>query len=211
MIWTVNGSDVDKAVVTSIYKQDKNIAKGFNRRETVLTANCDLDLTEAYVDSRTADMVDKLQVGFRLVDPTMYGSAFTIGDKVTVMKGGAGYDRRIIEVNKSYSAGKRDITVQLGDIPAKKYFEKTTGDLSSRADDVKELALENAVTKKTVSETCAHTFFSDTDPALNSANNVEPGDLWFRVEGGMGVNPIDPIVIELYRRVILPDASGGGE
>ena len=211
VIWTVNGSDVDRAVVTSIYKQDRNIARGFNRRETVLTANCDLDLTEAYVDSRTVDMVDKTQLGMKLVDPTMYGSAFTIGDKVTVMKGGAGYDRRVIEVHKSYSAQKRDIDVQLGDIPAKKFFDKTSGDLSSRADDVKELALENAATKKTVSETCVHTFFSGSDPTLDPANTVEVNDVWFKVVGGIGANPFDPVVIEIYQRVMLPDAEAESE
>lgn len=175
VIWTVNGTDTDKAVVTSIYKQDPNLAKGFNRRETVLTANCDLDLTESYVDSRTADMVDKLQVSLKLVDSTMYGSAFLVGDKVTVMKGGTAYDRRIIQADKSYSAEKRDVTIQLGDIPTKKYFEKTTGDLSSRADDVKELALENAATKKTVVDNKApHIYFSGTIPNFPYFDVTQP-------------------------------------
>lgn len=207
VIWTVNGSDVDKAVVTAIYKQDQNIARGFNRREAVLTANCDLDLTEAYVETRTADMIDKTQVGFKLVDPTMYGRKFWLGDKVTVMKNGSPYDRRIIQVDKSYKAGQRDVSVQLGDIPVKKFFEKQSGDLNSRADDVKELALENAATKKTVSETCVHTFFSGEDPVNDPANSVEVNDIWFKVVRAIGSNPFDPVIVEVYKRVILPDAS----
>lgn len=211
VIWTVNGSDVDKAVVTSIYKEDQGVAYGFNRRETVLTANCDLDLTEAYVDTRTADMVNKMQVSLKLTDSTMYGRSFFVGDKVTIMKGGVAYDRRIIQADKNYTVGKREVSIQLGDIPTKKFFDKTSGDLNSRADDVKELALESAATKKTVSETCVHTFFSGEDPANNPANSVEVNDIWFKVVRSIGGNPFEPVVIEVYKRVILPDADNENE
>lgn len=208
VIWTVNGSDTDSAVVTSIYKEQETWrTSGFNRRETVLTANCDLDLTEAYVDSRTADMVDKTQLGMKLVDPTMYGHAFYVGDKVTIMKNGTAYNRRVIEAHKSYSAGNRSVDIQLGDIPTQKFFDKTSGDLNSRADDVKELALENAATKKTVSETCVHTFFSTSDPTEEPNSNVNVGDIWFKLVRGVGFNPFDPVVIEIYKRVMLPEAD----
>ena len=183
VIWTVNGSDTDKAVVTSIYKsKDSDMTSGFNRRETVLTANCDIDLTESYVDTKTADMIDKFQIDFTLVDPTMYGKRFSIGDKVTVIKNGVSYDRRVIEVGKSYSSGKRTISVKLGDIPAKKFFGKTSDSLSSRADDVKELALENASTKKKSAEIFGNTIYSFADPFdLNIM--ATPGMYWARLEG----------------------------
>lgn len=215
VIWTVNGSDVDKAVVTSIYKQDRSVARGFARRETVMTANCDIDLTEVYVESRTADMVDKMQVSLRLVDPAMYGSAFTIGDKVTVMKNGVGYDRRIIEVQKSYTAGEKNVSIQLGDIPAKKFFDRTSGDLSSRADDVKELALENAATKKTVADgTSSRIHFYVGDPSLKNhfagteQFDAKEGDICFALENEHGYcASTDSIVVSVYRYVLKPDPS----
>ncbi|MCM1335449.1 MAG: bacterial Ig-like domain-containing protein [Bacteroides sp.] len=219
VIWTVNGSDVDKAVVTSIYKQDRSVARGFARRETVMTANCDIDLTELYVESRSADMVDKMQVSLRLADPTMYGSTFTIGDKVTVMKGGVGYDRRIIEVQKSYTSGEKSVAIQLGDIPAKKFFDRTSGDLSSRADDVKELALENAATKKTAADGASpRIHFCFGDPNLKSRFaeevriNAKEGDLCFALENEQGAySSTDAFVVSIYRYALNPDLSDEDE
>lgn len=197
VIWTVNGSDVDKAVVTSIYKsKDSDMTSGFNRRETVITANCDLDLTESYVETKTADMIDKMQIGFTLVDPSMYGSRFLVGDKVTVMKNGTAYDRRVIEVDKSYSSGKRSVSVQLGDIPAKKFFDRTSDSLNSRADDVKELALENASTKKGASQSINNVIYSGIDP-LDEGVTVTPGMYWAKLDAY-------DFVEEIFQLVSIP-------
>lgn len=205
VIWTVNGNDADGAVVTSIYKSDETEQiSGFKRRETVLTANCDLDLTEAYVDTKTTDMVDKLQVGFVLADPSLYGTLFNIGDKVTAIQRGIAYDRRIIEVHKSYNGEKKAIRVQLGDIPAKKYFDRTSTDLSNRADDVKELALETAKVKQETAEIKHNTFYDSQDPTIDPNNTVEVGDIWFNYDSNRFIQGI-------YRYELLVDVAPESE
>lgn len=213
VIWTVNGSDTDKAVVTSIYKGDQYQTSGFYRRETVLTANCDIDLTEKYVDSKTADMVDKTQMSFELVDPTLYGRKFNIGDKVTLIKDGREYDKRVIEVVKSYNAQKRTVTASLGDIPTKKYAERTAADLNSRADDVKELALENAATKKSlVDDMPPSVMFCIGSPTMlghfegQTPLVAKEGDICFSVDCSAHSFPVSgPFIIAVYKYTKLPD------
>ena len=146
-VWTVNGNGVDDSVVMAIYKTD---AAGFMRRETVLTANCDIDLTEMYVKANTTEMVDKETHSFVLADYTVYGKGFNVGDKVSVIKDGALIDQRILSANKEYSAESKKVIVEIGDIPEKKVIQKTSTSLGQRADDVKELALESAKLKKEI-------------------------------------------------------------
>ena len=192
VIWTINGSDEEKAVVTAIYKtQDPDEKSGFMRRETVMTASCDIDLVESYVESKTTEMVDKIEVKFTLADPLMYGRAFLCGDKVTVMKNGIGHDRRVIEVVKSYSAGKRSVDVQLGDIPVKKPFERVSYNFSCNADTLKEIALETGSIKNKQYKS----FYSVTDPTLDANNNVQIGDRWIKID-----NDNDQNIETEYRR-----------
>lgn len=146
-VWTVNGNGIDDSVVMAIYKTD---AAGFMRRETVLTANCDIDLTEMYVKANTTEMVDKETHSFVLADYTVYGNGFNVGDKVSVIKDGALIDQRILSANKEYSAESKKVIVEIGDIPEKKVIQKTSASLGQRADDVKELALESAKLKKEI-------------------------------------------------------------
>ena len=174
-VWTVNGSDVDGAIVTSVYKSDD---AGFMRREAVMTANCDLDLIEKYVSSQTGEMVDKETLKFTLADHTVYGKEFNVGDKVSAIKNSEMLDKRVLSANKEYSAGSMKVNVEIGDIPEKKLLNKTGANLSQRADDVKELALENAKLKKEVESSTggvgefldeAHTAERFNDYTLNSS------------------------------------------
>lgn len=192
VIWTVNGSDVEKAVVTSVVTTaDQDEASGFLRREAVMTASCDQDLVESYVKSKSTDMVNKSELKFELADPQMYGSMFEVGDKVSVMESGVIYDKRVMEVIKNYSAGKRAIDVQIADIPVKKYFERNAAVMSARADDVKELALETANVKNRQYKT----LYAVTDPCNDENVTVNIGDHWVKID-----NENDRNIVTEYRR-----------
>ena len=193
VVWTVNGGDDEKAVVTAIYKSS---VSGFDRREAVMTASCDLDLTESYVKSNSADMTDKTQLEFQLIDPEMYGKVFFVGDKVSVIESGQVKDMRVIEVNKSYSGNERNVSVKLGDIPVKKPFERVAVNLAKRSDDVKELALETASVKNKQYAT----YYTPYDPAdtslqANDGITVYPGDYWAKLKSSS-----DDTIIARYRR-----------
>lgn len=172
VIWVINGNDSDTAVVTSIYKESGDDICSFLRRESVLTANCDIDLTELYVNSKTSDMKNKTNLKLGLADPTAYGRDFNIGDIVTIMYDAGAYDQRILSVHKSYNASGKKISVDVGNVPDKKPFKKTSSQFGEKNDDIKELALDTAT--KQSSGNAKNLFISPDEPGENAAT----GDFW---------------------------------
>ena len=186
VIWVINGNDSDTAVVTSIYKETGDGVSSFLRRESVITASCDIDLTELYVNSKTSDMKNKTNLKLGLADPAAYGRDFNIGDIVTIMYDAGAYDQRILSVHKSYNASGKKISVDVGNVPDKKPFKKTSSQFGEKNDDIKELALDTA-TKQ--SENAKSPFISPDEPGENAAI----GDFW----------AVQPTATEVARLFIL--------
>ena len=174
VIWVVNGSAVDDAIVTSVYKSSGSDVCSFMRRESILTANCDPDLTEMYANKETADQTDKTELSFVLADKSDYGKRFHIGDIITIIFDGTKYDKRVLSVHKRYTSSEKTISIDVGDIPVKKPLTKVATSLSHKTNDVKELALETAKIKKDPSGNAKSPFISPDEPGENAAT----GDFW---------------------------------
>lgn len=125
LIWAINGGTVDEATVTAVNNSGEvDDPAGFARRETVTTVNCDIEDVEIYAKKDMDGNVDKTEINVQASIYSDYGTRYNVGDKVTSIKNGAGYDRRVLSVEKMYSGSNRKVAVTLGEIPERKVIKR---------------------------------------------------------------------------------------
>lgn len=133
VIWAVNGGDADTATVIAVDNSETDSegnpistveTAGFLRRETVASTNCDVDEIQLYAKKSAEGRFNKTKITMELKDYTIFENRFRVGDKVSVLKHGQKYKKRVLSANKRYTGSSKSISITLGDIPERKPFKK---------------------------------------------------------------------------------------
>ena len=133
VIWAVNGGDADTATVIAVDNSETDSegnpistveTAGFLRREMVASTNCDVDEIQLYAKKSAEEKFNKTKITMELKDYTIFENRFRVGDKVSVLKHGQKYKKRVLSANKRYTGSSKSISITLGDIPERKPFKK---------------------------------------------------------------------------------------
>ena len=182
IIWAVNGSDADTATVISVDNSETDSegnqvnygeTVGFMRREAVATTNCEIDEIQIYARKTAEDKFNKTSITFELKDYTLFINRFYVGDKITVLKGGRQYNKRVLSAVKSYTAGAKTIKIRLGDIPEKKPLTKLDYENHRNQKDIIDEKLEKVAKAKND---------SSSDSSILSSVTFEKNRLYYNGE-----------------------------
>lgn len=103
--WVVNGTGTDNATVKLVAM---NNAIGIDRKETVVTANCDTDLVDLYAQKSCESMAETRTVEAE-TETVRYGAEFNIGDFIYVQS--VANVMRVVSVEKNYTAATKRLKV----------------------------------------------------------------------------------------------------
>ena len=128
---------VDTNQVTNTIIRGSDTPSGVLRRESTVSVSVSSTdpATEGYFDKYALDQVaDNVESHSYTIEPSVsgYGTDYSLGDIVTVLEPATNnkYNATITEVTKSYSQGRRDISVTLGK-QKQKPLQKIVNDLIS--------------------------------------------------------------------------------
>ena len=138
VIWAINGGTADTATVTSVSNNadgSSAAASGFERRETVTTVNCETADVEIYARKDVKENHDKTEIVMESSIYDDYGTRYNVGDKVTVIRSGHAYDRRIQSVTKHCSGSSKTVQIVIEEIAEKKIIKRMNHDVSENREE----------------------------------------------------------------------------
>lgn len=128
--WAVNGTSVKDATVTAV-NLNNSITSGIERKETVVTINCDTDMVDVTAKHDVGEHVETKEIDASV---NAQGLIYDVGDIVPVYDDMGGYyEMQIVAIEKSYSGNKLRKTLHFADYQAPQVKKKPLNKIASNS------------------------------------------------------------------------------